>query len=142
MICCVHSSILQALCQTASAVPRQGGCVKQKGEGACFRKRGSPLYLFWFSAFCSPRYAFLYSRTSDEVMLPITPVLHGVCAQDRGMFLVFTPSLRMPTLWWRCGRGGAETADAPCSAPEHLGGNHSQSPHDNRIAHSLDEPGL
>ena len=41
-----------------------------------------------------------------------------------------------------CGMGAAETAGTPCSAPEHLRGNHPQGPHDNRIAHSLDEPGL
>src|SRR5919108_3283833 len=28
------------------------------------------------------------------------------------------------------------------SAPEHLGGNHPQGPHDDRIAHGLDKPGL
>jgi hypothetical protein len=72
--------------------------MKDRGEEGDFRKRGSPRYLFWFSALCSPRYAFLYSRTSDEVVLPITPVLHGVCAQDRGIFTGFTPSLRMPTI--------------------------------------------
>src|SRR5437867_1320884 len=76
------------------------------------------------------------------MVLHVAPVLCGVCVQDRGMFMCFTPYLRMPTLRWRCGMGGAETAEALCSAPEHLGGNHSQSPHDNRIAHGFDEPGL
>src|SRR5512132_2001614 len=58
------------------------------------------------------------------------------------MFMCLTPSLRMPTLRWRGGRGGAETADAPCSVPEHLRRNYSQGSHDNRIAHGFDEPGL
>jgi len=72
--------------------------IKERGEEGDFSKRGSPLDLLWCSAFGSPRCAFLYSRTSDEVALHITPVLRGVCAQDRGMFMGFTPSLRMPTI--------------------------------------------
>jgi hypothetical protein len=96
----VAGAALVSLCRgwSASAVPRQGMSMQERGEGGGFSKRGSPLNLFWCSAFCSPQYAFLYSLTSDEVMPHITPVLRGVWAQDRGIFMGFTPSLRMPTI--------------------------------------------